>query len=75
MGDVEQRNSKVGYRLSFSYLKANRFFDAIDVGKDFLKVGESDSSEAEIDVGYCDQKRRAQMSVSEETDSNWEEQV
>jgi len=33
-----KKNGQVGFRLSFNYLKANRFVDAIDVGKDILKV-------------------------------------
>ena len=33
-----RKNGGVGFRLAFNYLKANRFVDAIDVGKDILKV-------------------------------------
>lgn len=33
-----KKNGGVGFRLGFNYLKANRFVDAIDVGKDILKV-------------------------------------
>ena len=33
-----KRNATVGFRLAFNYMKANRFIDAIDVGKDILKV-------------------------------------
>ena len=33
-----KKNGGVGFRLGFNYLKANRFVDAIDVGKDVLKV-------------------------------------
>lgn len=33
-----KKNGGVGFRLAFNYLKANRFVDAIDVGKDILKV-------------------------------------
>ena len=33
-----KKNATVGFRLGFNYLKANRFVDAIDVGKDILKV-------------------------------------
>ena len=33
-----RKNAGVGYRLAFNYMKANRFVDAIDVGKDILKV-------------------------------------
>lgn len=32
-----KRNATVGFRLAFNYMKANRFIDAIDVGKDILK--------------------------------------
>ena len=33
-----KKNGGVGFRLAFNYLKADRFVDAIDVGKDILKV-------------------------------------
>lgn len=33
-----KKNGGVGYRLAFNYLKANRFVDAIDVGKEVLKI-------------------------------------
>ena len=33
-----KKNAGVGFRLAFNYLKANRLVDAIDVGKDILKV-------------------------------------
>jgi hypothetical protein len=33
-----KKNGGVGFRLAFNYLKANRYVDAIDVGKDILKV-------------------------------------
>jgi tetratricopeptide repeat protein 21B len=33
-----KKNGAVGFRLAFNYLKANRFVDAIDVGKDILKT-------------------------------------
>jgi tetratricopeptide repeat protein 21B len=33
-----RKNAGVGYRLSFNYLKANRFVDAIDIGKEVMKV-------------------------------------
>ena len=33
-----KKNGGVGYRLAFNYIKANRFVDAIDVGKEILKV-------------------------------------
>ena len=33
-----KKNSGVGYRLAFNYLKASRLVDAIDVGKEVLKV-------------------------------------
>lgn len=32
------KNANVGFRLAFNYLKANRFVDTIDVGKEILKV-------------------------------------
>ena len=33
-----KKNAGVGFRLSFNYMKANRFVDAINVGKDILKA-------------------------------------
>lgn len=33
-----KKNGGVGFRLAFNYLKASRFVDAIDVGKEILKV-------------------------------------
>jgi tetratricopeptide repeat protein 21B len=33
-----KKNASVGFRLGFNFMKANRFVDAIDVGKDILKV-------------------------------------
>lgn len=33
-----KKNGGVGFRLAFNYLKADRYVDAIDVGKDILKV-------------------------------------
>lgn len=33
-----KKNGGVGYRLAFNYLKASRFVDAIDVGKEVLKI-------------------------------------
>lgn len=33
-----KRNATVGFRLAFNYMKANRFVDAVDVGKDILKA-------------------------------------
>jgi tetratricopeptide repeat protein 21B len=33
-----KRNAGVGFRLAFNYMKACRFVDAIDVGKEILKV-------------------------------------
>jgi len=33
-----KKNGGIGFRLGFNYLKANRYVDAIDVGKDVLKV-------------------------------------
>jgi tetratricopeptide repeat protein 21B len=33
-----KKNASVGFRLSFNYMKANRFVDAIDVGKEILKA-------------------------------------
>jgi tetratricopeptide repeat protein 21B len=33
-----KKNAGVGFRLAFNYLKANRLVDAIDVGKEILKV-------------------------------------
>jgi tetratricopeptide repeat protein 21B len=33
-----KKNAGVGYRLAFNYLKASRFVDAIDVGKEVLKI-------------------------------------
>lgn len=33
-----KRNATVAFRLAFNYMKANRYIDAIDVGKDILKV-------------------------------------
>jgi tetratricopeptide repeat protein 21B len=33
-----KKNGAVGFRLAFNYLKANRFVDAVDVGKDILKT-------------------------------------
>ena len=33
-----KKNAGVGFRLAFNYMKANRFVDAIDVGKDILKT-------------------------------------
>lgn len=32
------KNANVGFRLAFNYLKANRYVDTIDVGKEILKV-------------------------------------
>jgi tetratricopeptide repeat protein 21B len=32
------KNGNVGFRLAFNYLKANRYVDTIDVGKEILKV-------------------------------------
>jgi tetratricopeptide repeat protein 21B len=32
-----KKNAGVGFRLAFNYMKANRFVDAVDVGKDILK--------------------------------------
>lgn len=33
-----KKNATVGFRLAFNYMKANRFIEAIEVGKDILKV-------------------------------------
>ena len=33
-----RKNEAVGFRLAFNYLKADRYIDAIDVGKEVLKV-------------------------------------
>ena len=33
-----KKNASVGFRLGFNFMKANRFVDAIDVGKDILKA-------------------------------------
>ena len=33
-----KKSGGVGFRLAFNYLKAERYVDAIDVGKDILKV-------------------------------------
>lgn len=33
-----KKNGGVGYRLAFNYLKASRFVDAIDIGKEVLKI-------------------------------------
>jgi tetratricopeptide repeat protein 21B len=33
-----KKNGGVGFRLAFNYNKAERFVDAIDVGKEILKV-------------------------------------
>lgn len=33
-----QKNGGVGFRLAFNYLKAARYVDAIDIGKQILKV-------------------------------------
>jgi tetratricopeptide repeat protein 21B len=33
-----KRNATVGFRLAFNYMKALKYIDAIDVGKDILKV-------------------------------------
>merc|ERR1712091_562577 len=33
-----KKNGGVGFRLAFNYLKADRYVDAIDVGKDILRV-------------------------------------
>lgn len=33
-----KKNGGVGFRLAFNYLKADRLVDAIDVGKEILKV-------------------------------------
>jgi len=33
-----KRNATVGFRLAFNYMKAGKNIDAIDVGKDILKV-------------------------------------
>lgn len=33
-----KKNGGVGFRLAFNFMKANRFVDAIDVGKEILKV-------------------------------------
>mmetsp|Transcript_13183 Transcript_13183/g.20530 ORF Transcript_13183/g.20530 Transcript_13183/m.20530 type:complete len:118 (+) Transcript_13183:3631-3984(+) len=33
-----KKNGGVGFRLAFNYIKAERFVDAIDVGKEILKV-------------------------------------
>ena len=32
------KNANVGFRLAFNYLKANRYVDTIDVGKEILKA-------------------------------------
>ena len=32
------KNGGVGFRLAFNYLKANRLVDAINIGKEILKV-------------------------------------
>lgn len=31
------KNANVGFRLAFNYLKANRYVDTIDVGREILK--------------------------------------
>jgi len=33
-----KKNATVGFRLAFNYMKASRYVDAIDVGKDILKA-------------------------------------
>lgn len=33
-----KKNAGVGFRLAFNYMKANRYVDAINVGKDILKT-------------------------------------
>ena len=33
-----KKNGRLGYRLAFNYIKANRFVVAIDSGKEILKV-------------------------------------
>lgn len=33
-----KKNGGVGFRLAFNYLKADRHVDAIDIGKEILKV-------------------------------------
>lgn len=33
-----KKNAGIGFRLAFNYLKANRYVDAINVGKDILKA-------------------------------------
>jgi len=32
-----KRNPAIGYRLAFNYMKATRFVDAIDIGKEIMK--------------------------------------
>ena len=32
-----KKNATVGFRLAFNYMKASRYTDAIDVGKEILK--------------------------------------
>jgi tetratricopeptide repeat protein 21B len=54
-----KRNAGVGYRLAFNYLKANRFVDAVDVGKDILKVY-PDYPKVQIDII---QKARSMLKV------------
>ena len=33
-----KKNAGVGFRLAFNYMKANRFVDCIDVGKEILRT-------------------------------------
>mmetsp|Transcript_11267 Transcript_11267/g.8277 ORF Transcript_11267/g.8277 Transcript_11267/m.8277 type:complete len:88 (+) Transcript_11267:2674-2937(+) len=33
-----KKNATVGFRLAFNYMKASRYTDAIDVGKEILKA-------------------------------------
>ena len=36
-----RKNSAVGFRLSFNYLKAERLIDCIDIAKEVLKVADN----------------------------------
>lgn len=49
-----KKNSGVGYRLAFNYLKANRLVDAIDVGKEILKVN---PTMPKVQTGIIDKAR------------------
>lgn len=44
------KNANVGFRLAFNYLKANRYVDTIDVGKEILKVHPDYSAKLKTEI-------------------------